>query len=240
MKKKKFFPFLKPNFNKAPYIEVKNQEGEYCEGWASIFGRIQHFLSEKGRTSVTVIESYQGVNHEEILQAVRQYLCPDLLIDTTEAFLPEKEILELTWPDVTDDRVFGYMTRLEMADFMDRNKRDRLTEKVRSGNGSNIVVYGYGASLIAPNPDILIYADMARWEIQGRMRRNEVCNLGLTNKSEAFELQYKRGFFVDWRVCDRLKKRSFRKWDFVLDTSIPARPKMITASAFRTGLTAAV
>lgn len=241
MKKKKSYSVLKPNFNKAPSIEVKGLENDCYTGWDSIFGRIKYFLSKTGKsTRVIVIECYQGVCHEEILQAVRQFLDPGLLIDTSEAFLPEKKIHELTWPDVTDDRVFGFMTRLNMDDFLDRQKWNTLSERVKSGSAGTIVVYGHGAALIEPEPDVLIYADMARWEIQGRMRRNEVSNIGISNKDEAFELQYKRGFFVDWRVCDRLKKKTFQKWDFVLDTNLPGRPRMITARAFQAGLLAAV
>ena len=35
-----------------------------------------------------------------------------------------------------------------------------------------------GASLIAPDADLLVYADMPRWEIQLRFRSNSISNLG--------------------------------------------------------------
>ena len=241
MTKNKSNPVPRSDFNKSPFIEVKGCENECFTGWTSIFGEIRHFLSKTDKPDrVIVIECYQGVHHDEILQAVRQFLDPELLINTAEAFLSENKIHELSWPDVTDDRVFGFMTRLNMSDFLDPVKRDELSERVRSCSAGTIVVYGHGAALIAPEHDVFIYADMARWEIQGRMRRNEVGNLGLSNLEESFELQYKRGFFVDWRVCDRLKKRTFQQWDFVLDTNLPGQPEMITAHAFRAGLEAAV
>lgn len=43
----------------------------------------------------------------------------------------------------------------------------------------------------------------------------------------------KRGYFVDWRVCDRLKKRIMNRWDFVLDTNLAGEPKMISGLAFK-------
>jgi hypothetical protein len=51
---------------------------------------------------------------------------------------------------------------------------------------------------------MLVYADMPRWEIQMRFRRNEISNLGVENRTLDASLQYKRGYFVDWRVADRL------------------------------------
>ena len=77
-----------------------------------------------------------------------------------------------------------------------------------------MIVYGPGASLLCPEPDLLIYADMARWEIQQRFRKNKVSNLGVSNKELKASLQYKRAFFVDWRVCDRMKKQLMNRWDF--------------------------
>jgi mannose-6-phosphate isomerase class I len=49
-------------------------------------------------------------------------------------------------------------------------------------------------------------------------------------------LLYKQGYFVDWRVCDRLKKILFDKWDFLLDTNKPGLPKMVEGKAIMEGL----
>jgi mannose-6-phosphate isomerase class I len=90
--------------------------------------------------------------------------------------------------------------------------------------------------MIHPSPDLLIYADMARWEIQLRMRRNEVSNLGMDNVEEHIEGKYKRGYFVDWRVCDRLKQRVLPGCHYILDTNRKNRPGMVAANAFFEGL----
>ena len=84
-----------------------------------------------------------------------------------------------------------------------------------------VLVVGCGARLIAEG-HILVYADLARWEAQNRYRRNDASNLGVENRTLAASLQYKRAFFVDWRVCDRWKRPLIARWDFVLDTT--ARP----------------
>ena len=69
---------------------------------------------------------------------------------------------------------------------------------------------------------------MVRWEIQLRMRKHEVNNIGVNNKDiEDWNLLYKQGYFVDWRVCDRLKKKLMRRWDFLLDTNNRFEPKLV-------------
>jgi mannose-6-phosphate isomerase class I len=80
---------------------------------------------------------------------------------------------------------------------------------------------------------------MARWEIQLRMRRNEISNLGISNSTDSFEKQYKRSFFVDWRALDRHKKKLMAQWDFVLDTNTSDQPKILTGNMVREGLTQA-
>jgi mannose-6-phosphate isomerase class I len=102
-----------------------------------------------------------------------------------------------------------------------------------------VLIVGCGASLISAG-DILIYADLARWEAQLRFRRNEASNLGVENRTLAASLQYKRAFFVDWRVCDRWKRPLIKRWDFVLDTNQPLAPKLAEGEAVRRGLRHAV
>jgi mannose-6-phosphate isomerase class I len=102
------------------------------------------------------------------------------------------------------------------------------------------VVIGIGASLVCSEPGTLIYADLARWELQMRQRRNEIANLGMENYTERPALKYKRAFFLDWRVADRQKRRLLEKLDYLLDTNVPGEPKMISGAAFRRGLAGAV
>jgi mannose-6-phosphate isomerase class I len=225
------------NFNKTPYIKISGWEQECWTGWENICMVLSGRLGNLNKSrKVVVIECYQGVYHEEIINHLKRLINFDNFINTSGLFLPEKKIIELTYPDVTDDRIFGFMTRLNMSDFFDRKVLTIAEKKLDKLNQGNILVYGHGASLLVSEPDILVYADMTRWEIQLRMRRNEVDNLGISNKDEHFELKYKRSFFVDWRVCDRLKKKLMNKWDFILDTNIRDNPKMLSGNAFREGL----
>src|SRR5690606_10632861 len=75
-----------------------------------------------------------------------------------------------------------------------------------------------------------------RWEIQLRFRRNEVGNIGADNATDPFAYQYKRAFFVDWRVCDKLKRNLLDRSDYILDTTNPDVPKMVTGTALMDAL----
>lgn len=78
---------------------------------------------------------------------------------------------------------------------------------------------------------------MARWEIQLRMRARLIDNLGVKNRdTEDWMLLYKQGYFVDWRVSDRLKKTLFDQWDFLLDTNKTGQPKLVEGKAILEGL----
>src|SRR5436190_16136640 len=153
--------------------------------------------------------------------------------------LSENEIDFLVYTDVTDDEVFGYMTRLTLKDFFDAHKLKEAKKVIGEKEGT-VIVYGCGASIVYPDADLLIYIDMARWEIQQRFRRNEVSNLGVCNKELKASLQYKRAFFVDWRACDRLKKQLMDHLNFVLDTNVQGQPKMVNGEDLRTAYRQAV
>jgi len=186
------------------------------------------------------VECYQGIDDAEVFGALSRGLAPDAVFLSQDAFLPEEEIRAMTYPDVTDDRIFGHLTRLNMEDFFDHDKLKVLQHEIRSIREGVVLVYGPGASIMDPEPALLIYADMARWEIQLRMRRNEVRNLGISNLTEHIEGKYKRGYFVDWRVCDRLKRKVMPHCHWVLDTNRRNDPAMISGAALMDAMKQAV
>ena len=185
--------------------------------------------------TVIVVETYPGVADREIMNAIETGLPQTNFFPASHTFLGEAAIDQLTYPDVTDDRIFGFMTRLTIEQFFDPLKLEQMRARIRDTSGP-ILVYGTGAVVVAEHWDILIYADMARWEIQQRMRRQEISNLGVRNHTLEFSRMYKRAYFVDWRVADRLKRKLLDQIDFVVDTNEKNHPKMATGEAFRDAL----
>jgi mannose-6-phosphate isomerase class I len=229
-------------FNNLPCIEIKGNEYKVEKGWTAVCKRINEAISQIKKSNKTiVVETYQGVIHEEIIPELKKSLTHDRFILAEECMWPEEKISEMVFQDVTSDRLFGYMTRLTIDAYFDGNKVSEIQKEIESQKEGITVIYGAGASLLSPTPDILIYADMARWEIQLRMRKHLVDNLGIKNRNTPdWMLLYKQGFFVDWRVCDRLKKKLFHKWDFLLDTNKAGEPKMIEGKAVLEGVQTAV
>lgn len=218
------------NFNKYPVIEINTHQ--CINGWEKISAEIESAVQVIRKPKIIVaVDTYHGVYTDEILKNLKLPVCA--VFEAETAMLREENIDALVYQYVTDDPVFGYMCPLNLKDFFAENKVSALQREISEIEAGLILVAGAGASLMVPEADILIYADMPRWEIQLRFRKNRISNLGIHNPEEVFSNQYKRALFVDWKVFDRHKKNLMQKWDFVLDTTIEDQPKMVSGSAMK-------
>ena len=228
----------KSQFNAQPTIKVHGENYNVVKGWSNICKQLNTAILELSPSrKVVVIETYQGIIYEELVEQLKNGVDHKLFIESRDLMLSEEEIKIKTYPDVTDDRIFGYLTRLTLEDFFDPEKLRLAKQQIESITEGVVVIFGTGASMLWPktsfqDSSILVYADMARWEIQLRMRQHLVDNLGLSNRNTAdWMLLYKQGYFVDWRICDRLKKQLFDQWDFLLDTNKANMPNLIEGKA---------
>ena len=226
-----------PDFNKQPAVEVQCRSKAYV-GWKQILMHLQLASSSMPKKKrVIVVEVYPGAFEEEIAAKMCEAFHPDLLVSVNSLYWNESRIREIIYPDVTDDRIFGRLTKLDMGAFFDPHKLDLTRRKIDSVENQTVVICGTGAAIVPRSYDLLVYADMARWEIQLRMRNHEVDNIGVNNRNiDDWMLLYKQGYFVDWRVCDRLKKQLMPRWDYVLDTNNRNEPKLVEGEAIREGL----
>jgi mannose-6-phosphate isomerase class I len=228
------------NYDKYPVIEIEGNAEDYAKGWVNIGKMLNKKISEiPGTKKIIVFECYAGILNEEVIPELRNEIKGDFFFSES-CMLDEEDIHKLVYPDVTDDEIFGYITRLRMHQFFDGRKILELQEKISSIKNGVVCLYGTGASLIYSDADLLVYLDMPRWEGQLRFRRNEISNLGVCNKTEKASLQYKQAFFVDWRVCDRLKKQLLPRIDYVIDTTQKGDPKIISGALFHKALDQAV
>ena len=223
------------NFDKLPRVSIEGFDG--YSGWAEIVDELKNKLTgSTQQKTVIVVECYPGVSVGNINEHLRKAFEGARFFDISEAMKPSDEIEKMVYPFVTDDPVFGYMTRLSIENFFDKQLLKELSNSIDEAEEEVVCVFGTGASLMKPESGILVYADMPRWEIQLRFRRNEAGNFGATNLQDEFSYKYRRAFFVDWRVCDRLKQDLFKKMDYVLDTTNNDSPKMISGMALLKGL----
>ena len=221
----------KPNYDKYPATVI---DGNILQGWSEIRDILASKLSEK---TVLAVDCYTGVYEKELIDEL-SLLQPEEIILVNELYKDEKVIAEMTERFMTDDVLFGYVTNLCLADYFDSEKLAAAQKKVSESN-KPVIVLGTGAHIVAPEAT-LVYVDMARWEIQQRFRRHEVKALGIDNRNETVSLQYKRGYFNDWRICDHYKDSLFHKVDFWLDTHIAGVPNLIDRETFFKGIEATI
>ena len=218
----------KANYDRFPSTKIS---GTVIQGWENICSLLEEHLKAYPALAV---DCYTGVYEEEVINELHR-LSPALFIDTRDLMKPESEIKAMTARFMTDDVLFGYVTNITLNDYFDQDKLKKAREEVIATKGK-VVVVGSGAAMVVPAEAVLVYADMTRWEIQQRFRRHEVKALGIDNRKDAVSLQYKRGYFNDWRVCDKYKESLFDKVDFWLDTHIATEPKMIDQTTFFKGI----
>ena len=218
----------KANYDRFPSTKIS---GTVIQGWENICSLLEEQLKAYPALAV---DFYTGVYEEEVINELHR-LSPALFIDTRDLMKPESEIKAMTARFMTDDVLFGYVTNITLNDYFDQDKLKKAREEVIATKGK-VVVVGSGAAMVVPAEAVLVYADMTRWEIQQRFRRHEVKALGIDNRKDAVSLQYKRGYFNDWRVCDKYKESLFDKVDFWLDTHIATEPKMIDQTTFFKGI----
>lgn len=188
------------------------------------------------RPAVMAIDTYPGVDLAALVAELRQSLPAYDVIDVEEAAAkPIEEIDALIGRNLTDDRVFGVMGHFTLDEFYDADRLATLATRVTDATRPVILV-GWGASLTPVHQDVLVLADLARWEIQLRQRRGAT-NWRTDNAEEDNLRKYKRGFFVEWRIADRHKRELFDRIDFLLDTNTSIREAgLITGDAFRSAL----
>ena len=161
----------KSNYDKTPFTPVGPASS--CEvGWTSILERLAGLRTRP--RCVLVVECYPGVDVDGVRKALTEGLRPALVVDARQAFKDPAEVERLCAPYLGDDPVFGRLNGLTMADFLEPGRRAVLRGRVDAAREGLVLVFGPAAALVAGEPDVLVYANLARWEIQQRQRRHEI------------------------------------------------------------------
>ncbi len=225
------------SYDKFPFVDT-GYGAEVClRGWEHIAAEIVR--NRRAGTFVVCVECYPGTLEEEIVSALGAGLQPSMIVRASEAYRDAIALRERFDGELTNDPVFGRMSDATIEEFFDAERRESVGSRIQAASGTVLVV-GTGASLLVPPGSVLIYADVARWEIQRRQRNHLVGNLGLGNLQDRAADLYKRAFFLDWRAADRLKTSVLARADYVLETNKPGDPKMITGEVFLAALRKAV
>ena len=218
------------NYNKRPAKVIENSEGRVFRGDREISECLQSQL--KGDSWILIAETYPGVAEEKMRQLLES-MNPDLVISAREIIKDGVSMSLLLENILTDDRVFGRMYYGNLTDFIDPYKADYLRAKIE-GSGGKVAVYGFGASLLCDS-GLCIYADMSRWEIQLRYRAG-VSNYFSDNPEEDILKKFKQGYFLEWRIADKLKAEYMDRMDWFIDANRDDDYVMIRKDLFEEAL----
>ena len=221
----------KSNYDKQPSTHI---EGKIVCGWDNIIKTLSEAWADE---PVWAIDLYPGTYEEDFLEAFAK--TGRKIINTRDLMRPEAEIRQLTERFMTDDVLFGYMSNVRLEEYF-----KPTTDNSQRTTDNKIIIIGTGAAFVAEKLSIfnvqcsIVYADMARWEIQQRFRRHEVKALGIDNHEDSPSVQYKRGYFNDWNIIDRYKDELMQEGriQFWIDSNRRDEPKMITDAQMRQGL----
>lgn len=217
---------MKNNYNKYPYTKI---DGEIYEGWKSITSILNSRLT--GVNFILSIEKYNGIRDSEVERAIALQWPNAEIVYTKLMFKSSEDIQIMTNKYVGEDEIFGFLSSMDILDYFDIVKMTEFRDRIFKRRNP-IIIYGPGTSYLCDNPDLTIYLDMTRWELQMRFRKHEVSALGFDNSDESASRQYKRGYFNDWPVLDKHKQSLFNRIDFWIDTKLEDYPKMISKDTF--------
>ncbi|HQU57835.1 MAG TPA: hypothetical protein PLU64_01530 [Saprospiraceae bacterium] len=219
-----------------PFIELPKELNSSWEGWDAIHQELQEVAGQvAGPKVVIAVECYHGTLDEANFQELKKRLQPNASCKTSHLFQESEVLRELIRRRMADKSRPGKFTGLSISDYFDPQKLLGIQHSINSIEEGVVLIYGAGASLVW-TPDILIYADMSHWEVQQRMRRGDIGNIGLNNVKAPFEQKYEIAFFNDWQACNQLKRELIGSCDYFLETNNWAKPKLASGAIVRRGL----
>ena len=212
------------HYDKAPRVVVSNDSGLVTRGWPAIVAALP-------QTGVVLIECYPGAPVADIIAA----FAGRAVLDVRTLFRAPADIDAMLADTLSDDPVFARFGTFAIGDFLDAEK----VAAARATRTADVVVIGPGAVHVAGDwtgqSDCLVHVTMARWELQKRQRGGAIGNLGADNAGAKAAALYKRAYFIDWRVGDRVKTALLDRIEWVIDANA-AMPKMISGDHWREGL----
>ncbi len=184
------------------------------------------------------IDGYVGIDWSFIKQSLNALFerrsLRIFIHDTTADLKEEVEITLMVKPFLGDQSsVWGTRTKLSLADFFDSNKISAF--QFESSAFDVVVILGPFAAAYRKEHAKLIYVDLPKSELQYRMRRKEIANLGATCAEDA-QSMYKRFYFVDWVVLNQHKQQLLDQIDLMVDGQQADTVSWAQMSEIKTGL----
>lgn len=213
---------FKSEYDRNPIHTISNEK--------KLFNHTEEIISElkKQQASIISFETYPGVDLKVLEEAIVKHLNPKHIIYIEDYSKSKKELEKMLSHHVTDDRVFGVMSHHTIEDFYPEKGIKKLIKELKQAEGLKVVI-GFGASLLPS--DLLIHVSITRWEIQLRYRAG-MPNFKLDNHDEDVLRKFKRGYFIEWPVADRIKLAIKDRVDYIIDYNDKKHPVMIDSKTY--------
>lgn len=220
------------SYRQFPAIEIEGFPGAVSTGAGAVREQAAALCRGREKTVITA-ECYPGADQEE-LRSLLEPLGLAEVIHSDELALPPEEIDGAIARDLTEDPVFGVLTTRRLEEFFPKANLDSARRRIGSVSRGIVLVYGVGASLVCRG-DVLLLADVTRWELQLRFRRG-MDNWRTARRGLSQREKYKRGYFAEWRWADRVKDRLLPEMDLYLDMTAEGTPAAVSGGAYRAAL----
>ncbi len=227
------------NYDKFPVIAVDAPPDSAWSGWQAVAQRIGSEISRGAKR--IAIECYPGVAEDAILLALDSVFRPCLYRSNLRPLERFRRDDRLIAHDLTDDPVFGRMNGFIIDDF-DRSRRLAAShaEVQRHRDSLTLGDRNWYQACCFRSPQVLIYADLPRWEIQKRQRSGKIGNLAAGNE-QATAAENTSARTSSTGVSPIASRRPLLgRLDYLLDTTDPAEPSLVTGDLFRAALRHAV
>lgn len=223
-------------YNTHPVTSV-HASAKAARGYNEVLETVRGLLAKKAPSTegptVLAVECYPGTCADEIRAQLIEPLNPTLVLFADDFAQPSEQVQARIADCITEDRVFGVMSHYTIDQFFDKARVDDAKSQVAAAHGL-VVVYGFGSTVLC-DPDVLVYSSITRWEAQLRLRAGAP-NWKCRNEDEDALRKFKRGYFFEWRVADRLKRAIAEKIDLLMDTDVVGDPRAISGAQWQSAL----
>lgn len=217
-----------------PWLDV-------CVGHDALATELRRYATrispQTGCQALIVIDGFVGVQWDVFIARLKSALdrchITARWFSTDSCFRPADEINQMLAQALTSDPIFGRVFHGHLEELWDISRAEGLRRQVEEAT-ELIIVFGYGASRIV-NGGTRVYVDVPKDRGQALAEQGAICNVGAC-QPESFRAMYKRLYFVDWPMLNRIKRAMLPHLDLFVDATDVETPTVIEGAAFRRAL----
>jgi mannose-6-phosphate isomerase class I len=207
-------------------------------GYDALAQEVQVRIREAEQPALVVIDGFVGLQWNIFITSLRSAFRDCGLsarwLSTEQCFLPSNQIEDLLALSLTTDPVFGRIFHGHLQELWDTQYTEALRREVEA-RVEVTVIYGFGASCIAGDKGIQVYVDVPKDRGQKLASEGLICNVG-TSEPADFKTMYKRFYFVDWPMLNRIKRALLPRLDIFVDATECTAPVSVDGETLRMAL----